>query len=209
MVHWVLRPEKLMLSGELGCYSIASSPLISPLLGGQGSLSRSWPSGRGLRLTYPLLAHLSLDLDVLFHTRQGFESLAAWASRSQSIRRSSSSCEGTSQGYVWKPSSQRERDIASWCHTSSILAGACFIPRSWHQLHHICFYTSWSLRHPDVSPIHWSDYTRYGNTLLEGVCIRLTWHLHNHDMTHVMNMKEVVCMFMTTVIVLFAQLCHF
>ncbi len=40
----------------------------------------------------------------------------------------------------------------------------------------------------------------YGNTLLEGVCIRLTWHLHNHDMTHVMNMKEVLCMFMTTVI---------
>ncbi len=31
-----------------------------------------------------------------------------------------------------------------------------------------------------------------GNTLLEGVCIRLTWH--------VMNMKEVVCMFITTVI---------
>jgi len=28
-----------------------------------------------------------------------------------------------------------------------------------------------------------------GNTLFEGVCIRLTWHIHNHDMTHVMNMK--------------------
>jgi len=27
-----------------------------------------------------------------------------------------------------------------------------------------------------------------GNTLLEEVCIRLTWHLHNHDMTYVMNM---------------------
>ncbi len=40
----------------------------------------------------------------------------------------------------------------------------------------------------------------FGNTLLEGVCIRLTWHLHNHDMTHVMNMNEVLCMFMTTVI---------
>ncbi len=33
-----------------GCYFIASSPLISPLLGGQGSLSRGWPSGRGPRL---------------------------------------------------------------------------------------------------------------------------------------------------------------
>ncbi len=39
-----------------------------------------------------------------------------------------------------------------------------------------------------------------GYTLLEGVCIRLTWHVHNHDMIHVMNMKEVLCMFMTTVI---------
>ncbi len=25
----------------------------------------------------------------------------------------------------------------------------------------------------------------FGITLLEGVCIRLTWHLHNHNMTHV------------------------
>jgi len=33
-----------------------------------------------------------------------------------------------------------------------------------------------------------------GNNLLEGVCIRLTWHLHNHDMSH------DICMFMTTVI---------
>jgi len=37
------------------------------------------------------------------------------------------------------------------------------------------------------------------NTLLEGVCIRLIWHFHNHDMTYVMNTKEVLCMFMTTV----------
>jgi len=26
-------------------------------------------------------------------------------------------------------------------------------------------------------------YYLFGNTLLEGVCIRLTRHLHNHDMT--------------------------
>jgi len=39
-----------------------------------------------------------------------------------------------------------------------------------------------------------------GNTLLEGVCIRLTWHLHNRDMTYVLNMKEGLCMFMATVI---------
>ncbi len=37
------------------------------------------------------------------------------------------------------------------------------------------------------------------NTLPEGVWKWLTWHLHNHDMTHIMNMK-VLCMFMTTVI---------
>jgi len=29
-----------------------------------------------------------------------------------------------------------------------------------------------------------------GNTLLEGVCIRLTWHLHNHDNDiWILNMK--------------------
>jgi len=37
--------------------------------------------------------------------------------------------------------------------------------------------------------------TFFGNTLLEGVCMRLIY---------VMNMKEVLCMFMTTVIK-----CHF
>jgi len=41
-------------------------------------------------------------------------------------------------------------------------------------------------------------FTPFGNTLIEGVCIRLTWHLHNHDLTYVMNMKEVLCL--TTVI---------
>ncbi len=42
-----LRPpaRRLMLCGGSGCYSIASSPLLSPL-GDQDSLLRSWPSGR-------------------------------------------------------------------------------------------------------------------------------------------------------------------
>ncbi len=42
-----LRPPArwLMLCGGSGCYSIASSPLLSPL-GDQDSLLRSWPSGR-------------------------------------------------------------------------------------------------------------------------------------------------------------------
>ncbi len=41
-----LRPpaRRLMLCGGSGCYSIASSPLLSPL-GDQDSLLRSWPSG--------------------------------------------------------------------------------------------------------------------------------------------------------------------
>jgi len=44
--------------------------------------------------------------------------------------------------------------------------------------------------------IYWSN---IGNTLLKGVCIRLTWHLHTHDMTYVMNMKEVLCMFRSVI----------
>jgi len=42
-----------------------------------------------------------------------------------------------------------------------------------------------------ITEIVW--YKKYiGNTLLEGVCIRLTWQLHNHDMIYViMNMKKV------------------
>ncbi len=37
--------RRLMLCGGSGCYSIASSPLLSPL-GDQDSLLSSWPSGR-------------------------------------------------------------------------------------------------------------------------------------------------------------------
>ncbi len=39
--------------------------------------------------------------------------------------------------------------------------------KSWCWLHRTCFYTSWSLRHParDVSPIIWTDYTRYSEPL--------------------------------------------
>jgi len=39
-----------------------------------------------------------------------------------------------------------------------------------------------------------------GNTLFEGVCIRLSWHCHKHDIPPVMNMKESLRMFMTVVI---------
>ncbi len=40
-----LRPEKFMLIGGSGYYSIALSPLISPLLGGQGSLFKKLAFG--------------------------------------------------------------------------------------------------------------------------------------------------------------------
>jgi len=41
-------------------------------------------------------------------------------------------------------------------------------------------------------------YNSFGNTLLEGACIRLTWHVHNHDTCE--EYEGGLCMFMTTVI---------
>jgi len=32
---------------------------------------------------------------------------------------------------------------------------------------------------------------KFGNTLLEGVCIRLTWHLHNHDIEYEVGFMHV------------------
>jgi len=39
------------------------------------------------------------------------------------------------------------------------------------------------------------SFNMLGDTLLEGVCIRLTWYLHNHGICY-----EVLCIFLTTVI---------
>ncbi len=115
-----------MLSGGLGCYSIVSSPLISPLLGGQGSLSRRWPSERGPCLLWPLLASLSLALAVLFHTRQGFECLVgiSFPKRSTQLE----FLKRNVSGYVCNPSSSREM-LPRRGHTSGIPVSACFIPR--------------------------------------------------------------------------------
>jgi len=33
----------------------------------------------------------------------------------------------------------------------------------------------------------WENTRKFGNTLLEGVFIRLAWHLHNHDMSWIWN----------------------
>ncbi len=60
--------RRLILCGGSGCYSIASSPLLSPL-GDQDSLLRSWPSGRRprpLRLSFsrPSCAPFTLGRDL-------------------------------------------------------------------------------------------------------------------------------------------------
>ncbi len=93
------------------------------------------------------------------YTKRGFESLAAWVSRSTQL----DFLKRNVSDYICNPSSSRERDAASRGHTSGIPSSACFIPRSWRRFHRTCFYSSWSLRHParDISLIHWSDYTRY------------------------------------------------
>ncbi len=107
----MLRPRKLMLSGGPGCYPITLSPLISPRLWESRLtqlkvLRRPRPfrycnaAGCSTPLAFirfltkicePLLALLSLATAVLFHTRQGFASLATWISHSPSVRRSMSS----------------------------------------------------------------------------------------------------------------------
>ncbi len=106
-----------MLSDGSACYPITSSPLISPrfwksritqlrygdLQGVSGTamlqdgLGPSHSSGSWQRFASHSWIFCSLAIAVLFHTRQGFPSLAAWISRSPSVRRSSSSRKGTSQ----------------------------------------------------------------------------------------------------------------
>ncbi len=110
-VSTVSEARELMLSGGPGCYPITLSPLISPRLWESRLtqlkvLRRPRPfrycnaAGCSTPLTFirfltkickPLLALLSLATAVLFHTRQGFASLATWISHSPSVRRSSSS----------------------------------------------------------------------------------------------------------------------
>ncbi len=133
-----------MLCGGSGWYSIASSPLLSPLLGIKTHFSEVDSVRRAHLATWPVF----LTLAVLPSTLGRDLSLAAWASHSHSVfGRSSSSWRGTSLGYVCNPSSSWERDTASQCHTSGIPASTCFIPRIWCRFHRMCFYTSWSLRH--------------------------------------------------------------
>ncbi len=62
----------------------------------------------------------SLAIAVLFHTRQGFASLAAWISRSPSVSTQFKLSEGNVPGYVSNQGSQRERDVASQGHISGI-----------------------------------------------------------------------------------------
>ncbi len=81
--------------------------------------------------------------------------------RSQSVRHSSSSWRGTSQGYVCNSRSPRERDAASPAILPAFLRA---LPSFYQKLPlyppHVLLRSliSKSPRH-DVSPIHWTDYT--------------------------------------------------
>ncbi len=137
----MLRPEKLMLSGGSGCNLITSSPLISPRLW-ESRLThlKVWrpprpfrycnTAGLSMPLTFlrlltkicePLLDLLFSCHAVLFHTKQGIASLAAWTSRSpKAFRCSSRFPKGNVPGYVCNHGSLREWDDASQGHTSGI-----------------------------------------------------------------------------------------
>ncbi len=95
-----LTARELMLCGGLGCHSIASSPLLSPFLGikthfqevglqdeSPTHFSHSWPF-----FSRPICAPSTLGRD--------FESLAAWASHSQSVSMQLEFLKGNVSGYT-------------------------------------------------------------------------------------------------------------
>ncbi len=91
---------------------------------------------------------------MLFHTWQGFASLAAWTSRSRSVSTQLEFLKGNVPGYVCNHGSPRERDAASQGHTSGIPTRAML--HSWklkpaapHVLLSFLVMTSPA---PDVSP---------------------------------------------------------
>ncbi len=142
--------------------SIASSPLLSPLLGTKTHFSEfglrdAGPAHLATRgppfFSRPSCASSTLGRDLEVRQRRHLVPIA--------LRRSSSFWRGTSLGYVCNPSSSRERDAASRGHTSSIPASGCFISWSWRRFHRTCFYASWPIMSParDVSPILWTGYT--------------------------------------------------
>ncbi len=91
---------------------------------------------------------------MLFHTWQGFASLAAWTSRSHCVFDAARVPDGERPGYVCNHGSPRERDAASQGHTSGIPTRAML--HSWklkpaapHVLLSFLVMTSPA---PDVSP---------------------------------------------------------
>ncbi len=139
-----------MLSGGSGCCPITLSTLISPRLW-ESRLTQLmvwWPprpfrycnaAGWSTPLTFvrvltkicePLLALLSLATAVLFHTRQGFASLAAWISRSPCIQCSSSSWRGTSQVTYVTMVPRGNETLRRRAILPASLLELCFIPRS-------------------------------------------------------------------------------
>ncbi len=95
-----LTARELMLCGGLGCHSIALESSALPFLGDQDSLPRSWPSGRSPThfshswpfFSRPICAPSTLGRD--------FESLAAWASHSQSVSMQLEFLKGNVSGYT-------------------------------------------------------------------------------------------------------------
>ncbi len=127
----------------------------------QGVLRPSHSSGSWQRFASHSWLSYSLTIAVLFHTRQGFASLAAWISCSPSVRRSLSPQRGTSQVRYVTMVPRGNEMLRHRAIIPAFLLELCFIPWSESRLQPTCFYASWSVRHPahDVLPIICTDYT--------------------------------------------------
>ncbi len=94
---------------------------------------RAGPSGgtiRWQRFASHSWLFCSLAIAVLFHTRQGFASLAAWISRSPCVRRSSSSRRGTSQVTYVTMVPRANETLRLRAILPASLLELCFSPRS-------------------------------------------------------------------------------
>ncbi|KAI2647309.1 Transposon Ty3-G Gag-Pol polyprotein [Labeo rohita] len=96
-------------------------------------------------------------------TRQGFGSLVAWASRSQSVLR-------TQLEFLKGNVPVTERDAASRSILPASLPSARFIHEADAGRLRTCFYASWSMTSParDVPLSHWFDYTFIQSVVRQG-----------------------------------------
>ncbi len=120
-----------MICGGSGCYSIASSPMLSPLLGikthfwevgfrdaGPTHFSHLWPF-----FSRHSCAPSTLGRDLSVWQRGSLVPQSVFRTQLEFLKRNVS-------GYVCNSSSSRERDAASRGHTSGIPASGCFIPEA-------------------------------------------------------------------------------